>query len=216
MKKFVAYVAILYFCAMLISCNIASVVAYVTTPDPEQEAMYVLPDVTTVVFVDDRRDVLHPVRLRRVIAEQVTNELLAKKILTTMISPRDVMRVSATNDKYNNLLSVGELGSAVNAGIVIYVEMTAFGLTSDGHTANPRASCNIRVVDVENNRRLFPEGNIPYSVSDTISHVSSNRVTSSTETRELSEELAMKLGDSIAKVFYDHKVGRLGENLKRK
>ena len=63
---------------MLSSCNIAAMVAYVGSPDPQQEAIYTLPNVPTVVFVDDRRNVMHPVRLRRVIAEQVTNELLAK------------------------------------------------------------------------------------------------------------------------------------------
>ncbi len=216
MKTITVSIAIVCTCFMLFSCNIASVVAYVTTPDPEQEAMYVLPDVPTVVFVDDRRNVLHPVRLRRVIAEQATNKLLSEKIVTTMISPRDVIRVSATNDKYNKPLPVDELGKAVDASVVIYVEMIAFGLTSDGQTANPRTTCSIRVIDVDNKTRLFPVGKQAFSITESMTHVSANRVTSGSEARELAEELAIKLGDSIAKVFYDHTVGRLGENLERK
>ena len=34
--------------------------------------------------------------------------------------------------------------------------------------------------------------------------------------RKLAEELAEELGDAIAKVFYNHNTGRLGENLERK
>lgn len=190
-------------------------VAYVGSPDPQQEAIYTLPNVPTVVFVDDRRNVMHPVRLRRVIAEQVTNELLAKNILTTMISPRDAMRVSATNDRYNDPLPVNELGKAVGASVVIYVEMTSFGLTNDGQTANPQTSCAIRVIDVANMERLFPVHEAAYSVRGRLKNISPNRVTSSSEAREVAEELAVELGDSIAKVFYTHTTGRLGENLDR-
>lgn len=190
--------------------------AYITSPDPKQDALFTLPNVPTVVFVDDRRNVMHPVRLRRVIAEHVTDELLAKKILTTMISPRDAMRVSATNDKYNEPLPVSDLGKAVGASTVIYIEMTAFGLTSDGHTANPRTSCSLRVIDAFNSERLFPIDVAAFTVSESMKHIGPNRVTSSSEARELAEELAVKLGDSIAKVFYEHTTARLGENLDRK
>ena len=190
--------------------------AYITSPDPKQNALYNLPNVPTVVFVDDRRNVMHPVRLRRVIAEQITDVLLAKKILKTMISPRDAMRVSAINDKYNEPLPVNELGEAVGASVVIYVEMTAFGLTSDGQTASPRTSCAIRVIDVINKKRLFPTEEAAFTVSESMKHVGANRVTSTAEARELAEELAVKLGDTIAKVFYKHTTGRLGENLDRK
>jgi hypothetical protein len=216
MKRVILSLAIVVSCTLLSSCNIAAIAAYLTSPDPSQDALYKLPNVSTVVFVDDRRNVMHPIRLRRVIAEQITNELLSKKILTTMISPRDAMRVSATNDKYNEPLPVNELGKAVGASVVIYVEMTAFGLTSDGHTANPRTSCSIRVIDVINKSRLFPTDEAAFIVSESMKHIGPNRVTSSAEARELAEELAVKLGNTIAKVFYEHTTGRLGENLERK
>ena len=216
MKRVFISLAIVSSCALLSSCNIAAIAAYITSPDPSQDALYTLPNVPTVVFVDDRRNVMHPVRLRRVIAEEITNDLLAKKILTTMISPRDAMRVSATNDKYNEPLPVNELGKAVGASVVIYVEMTAFGLTSDGQTASPRTSCSIRVIDVINKTRLFPTNEASFTVSESMKHVGANRVTSSAEARELAEELAVKLGNTIAKVFYEHTTGRLGDNLERK
>ncbi|MBT7657687.1 MAG: hypothetical protein HN568_04685 [Phycisphaerae bacterium] len=216
MKRILASIFLLATIALLSSCNIAGVASYLTTPDPEQEALFVLPNVPTVVFVDDRRNVMHPVRLRRVIAEEVTNELLKREILSTMISPRDVMRVSATNDKYNTPMPVGELGKAVGASVVIYIEMQAFGLTSDGLTANPRTTCNIRVIDARNRERLFPADPAGFSITETMKHVTSNRVTTSSDARKLAEELAKKLGVAVGEVFYDHTTGRLGDNLERK
>jgi len=216
MIRIIISISILVSCSLMSSCNIAAIATYLTSPDPHQDALYTLPNVPTVVFVDDRRNVMHPVRLRRVIAEQVTSELLKREILTTMIAPRDAMRVSASNDKYNQPLPVNEIGKSVGASIVIYIEMTAFGLTSDGQTANPRTSCSLRVIDVDDKKRLFPTNDAAFSVSESMKHVSANRVTSSAEARGLAEELAVKLGDTIAKVFYDHTTGRLGENLDRK
>ena len=216
MKRIVLAIALACFYAMLSSCNIASAIQYVTMPDPEQEVLFELSDVPTVVFVDDRRNIMHPTRLRRVIAEQVTDELLAKKLLTIMISPRDAMRVSSTNDKYNEPLPVDELGKAVGATVVIYIEMVSFGLTSDGQTANPRASCNIRVINTKDRTRLFPTEQAAFIIPTSIQHVSPNRVTSSSDARELAEELAVKLAGSVTKVFYTHNTGRLGDHLERK
>ncbi len=203
-------------CSFLSSCNIVAGASYILSPDPEKEAMYTLQDVRTVVFVDDRRNVMHPSRLRLVIAERVTLDLLTKELVTIVVSPKDVMRVSAANDRYNEPLPVSELGKAVEADVVIYVEMESFGLTNDGQTANPVARCSVRVIDVVNNKRLFPLDQAAYYVTSTIKRVNPHRVSSNSEIRKLAEELAEELGDSVAKVFYDHNVGRLGENLNRK
>lgn len=216
MKSVLAMIMVLAAYCVLSSCNVVAGVSYAITPDPSQDAQYVLPDRRTVVFVDDRRNVMHPTRLRRVIAERITRDLLAKKILTTVVSPRDVMRVSAANDRHNNPLAVDELGRAVDASIVIYVEMGAFGLTSDGQTANPRASCTVRVIDVDKRSRLFPTDQAALTVSSNLKRIDPHRIESGAEIRKLAEELAEQLGDSIAKVFYSHNTGRLGENLNRK
>jgi len=216
MRTLVVTIVIVVACCVLSSCNIVGAVSYAVTPDPSQDAAYILPDRRTVVFVDDRRNVMHPTRLRRVIAERVTRDLLSQEILTTVVSPRDVMRVSAANDRHNDPLSVAELGRSVDASVVIYIEMGAFGLTSDGRTANPRASCTVRVIDVEQRSRLFPTDEAAHSIFTTLDRIDPHRIESGGEIRKLAEELAEKLGDSVAKVFYTHNTGRLGDNLNRK
>ena len=211
-------VLIFALCSYLIlsSCNIAAGVSYIISSDPEQKAKYTLEDVRTVVFVDDRRNVMHPSRLRLVIADKITEELLALKLVTTIVSPKDIMRASALNDKYNQPLPIAELGKLVDAEVVIYVEMDSFGLTNDGQTANPVASCSIRVINSVENKRLFPIAKAAEYVSANLRRVNPHRVTSDSENRKLAAELAVELGDSIAKVFYDHNIGRLGEQLNRK
>jgi hypothetical protein len=190
-------------------------VSYIISPDPEQKAMFTLQDVRTVVFVDDRRNTMHPSRLKLVIASRVTTDLLTKKIVATLVSPKDVFRVSAANDRYNEPLPIAELGKSVEADVVIYVEMESFGLTNDGQIANPVASCSLRVISVVENKRLFPTDQAVYFVNANLKRVKPHRIASNSEIRKLAEELAEELGDSIAKVFYDHNIGRLGENLKR-
>ncbi|MBC8201649.1 MAG: hypothetical protein H8E86_06330 [Planctomycetes bacterium] len=203
-------------CFMLSSCNIAAGVSYIITPDPSQKAIYTLQDVRTVVFVDDRRNTMHPSRLRLVVADRVTTDLLSKKIITTLVSPKDVFRVSATNDRYNEPLPIAALGKSVEADVVIYVELDSFGLTNDGQTANPTASCSLRVISVAESKRLFPTDQASHFVRATLKKVKPHRIASNSEIRKLAEELAQELGDAIAKVFYDHNIGRLGENLNRK
>ena len=213
--KIIALILSICSYVFLSSCNIVAGVSYIISPDPEQKAMFTLQDVRTVVFVDDRRNMMHPSRLRLVIASRVTTDLLTKKIVTTLVSPKDVFRVSAANDRYNEPLPIAELGKSVEADVVIYVEMESFGLTNDGKTANPVARCSLRVISVVENKRLFPTDQAVYFVNANLKRVKPHRIASNSEIRKLAEELAEELGDSIAKVFYDHNIGRLGENLKR-
>ena len=66
-----AFIICLVLC-FLQSCNLMAGASYILSEEPQQEAVFVLPDVPTVVFVDDRRNLLHPSRLRRVVADKIT------------------------------------------------------------------------------------------------------------------------------------------------
>lgn len=210
-----AFIICLILC-FLQSCNLMAGASYILSEEPQQEAVFVLPDVPTVVFVDDRRNLLHPSRLRRVVADKITELLLKENVVATLISPQDIMRVSATKDRYGNILTIGELGEAVGASTVVYVEMTAFALTTDGQTPNPVANCRVRVIDVDHKKRLFPVNDASYPIVATLSKVDPYNIHSISEMRKLAEELSEELGKNVAEMFYLHYTGRLGENLKRK
>lgn len=200
-------------------CNVVAGVSYALSEEPQQEALFVLPDAPTVVFVDDRRNILHPARLRRVVADEITKVLLENKLVTTVIAPQDILRVSATKDRYGELLPIGQLGSAVGASTVIYVEMTAFALTTNGKTPNPVANCRVSVYDVNNKARCFPISEIKndsHPVLATIKNVDPYTIHTVASSQGLAQELAIDLGKRVAEMFYLHYTGRLGENLDRK
>ena len=208
-------VLIAVICATFQSCNIMAGVGYIVSKEPQKEAVFVLPDVPTVVFVDDRRNIMHPTRLRRVVADEITKALIENQLVTNLISPQDILRVSAAKDRYGEILPIDELGKAVGATTVIYVELTAFALTTDGQTANPIANCRVRVIDAVQKKRLFPTTSAAYPVIATIKKVNPYTVHSASETKKLAEELALVLGNNVAEMFYLHYTGRLGENLER-
>lgn len=203
----------------LTSCNIVAGVAYVVSPDPEQIALFELPQKKTVVFVDDRHNIMHPSRLKSVVADKITSELLERELVVEMISPRDAMRYADAQDRSGSILTIGAIGKAVGASVVIYVETTTFILSVDGHNAAPLAGCSVRVVDVETRAQLFPAPDsieAAYKVRAALQRVDPHQISSVSASRKLSTVLADKLGDAVAKLFYTHTTGRLGENLERK
>jgi hypothetical protein len=213
MKTFAFFSIIVSYC-LLSSCNVASIVTYIASPDPSKEATFSLPNIPTVVFVDDRKNIMHPTRLRRVVADRITKDLLEKEILTTMVSPRDILRVSSASDRYGEPVPMDQLAKSVDASILIYIEIASFSLTNDGQTAKPVASCGVKIIDVQQKKRLFPtEGT--HLVRAIVADIAPSRLSGSGEVRKLAEELAENLGDAVAKLFYEHTTGRLGENLKR-
>ncbi len=204
---------------VLASCNVVAGVAYVVSPDPEQIALYELPQKKTVVFVDDRHNVMHPSRLKSVVADKITSELLGRELVVDMISPRDAMRYADSQDRNGAILTIGAIGKAVGASVVIYVETTTFIMSVDGHNPAPLAGCSVRVVDVDTREQLFPAPDsidAAHKVRAAMHRVNSHQVSNVSETRKLSITLADKLGDAVAKLFYTHTTGRLGENLERK
>ena len=201
------------------SCNIVAGVAYVVSPDPEQIALFELPQKKTVVFVDDRHNIMHPSRLKGVIADKITTELLGRELVGEMIASRDAMRFADSQDRNGSILTIGAIGKAVDASVVIYVELTTFIMSVDGHNPAPLAGCSVRVIDVDTREQLFPvPGSIEaaYKVRAALHRVDPYQLSSVSEARKLSTTLADKLGDAVAKLFYTHTTGRLGENLERK
>jgi hypothetical protein len=204
---------------ILSSCNIVAGVAFVVSPDPEQIALYELPQKKTVVFVDDRHNIMHPSRLKSIIADKITSELLGRDLVVDMISPRDAMRYADSQDRNGSILTIGAIGRAVGASVVIYVETTTFIMSVDGHNPAPLAGCSVRVVDVETREQLFPAPDsieAAFKVRAALHRVDPHQISSVSASRKLSTTLADKLGDAVAKLFYTHTTGRLGENLERK
>lgn len=202
--------------ACLPACNIIGPAAYIVAGPGTIDAQYVPPDVTTVVYIDDRANVVNPTTLRRVIGDRTSVDLMQKKVLTETISPADALATVSLSDHRNQLMPIDEIGRTVGADQVIYVEMLAFQSSPDGATPSPFAVCQVRVIDAVNKKRLFPgeESDLPsVEVRAMLREVDPSVFRDRTARLKVFNELAEELGGNIAKLFYKHERVELGSRL---
>lgn len=202
--------------AALSGCNLLGPASYIVAGTGSVPAEHKIVDRPTVVFVDDRENVVSPTMYRRVIAEKVSEELMVRKLVTRTISPADAMALAAQHDTSKEVMPVDAIGRAVGAEQVIYIEMVAFHDRSDGQIPRPAASCNVRVIDVTNRVRLFPEsdGDQPYRFVKAVTREFDPEYYRTRASRNaINETLANELGSAIAKLFYKHEARDLGGQL---
>lgn len=203
-------------CCALGGCNIVGPVAALAAGPPTAPARYTLADVPTVVFVDDRSNLLSPTSLRRVVADKASEEIMAQKLVTMTISPQDAILIASRSDRASSLMNIEEIGRAVGAQQIIYVEVTQFAATPDGYTPMPVSSANVKVIDVVSRQRVFPGAESPegWPISVKATPVDPSLYSSRTTRLQIYQMLAAQLGDEVAKVFYKHEIKELGERLR--
>jgi hypothetical protein len=200
-------------------CNIVAPVAYIVGGPPKIDAEYTLLDRPTVVFVDDRGNVIpsNAQALRRALADRLSEELMVRKLVTTTIAPRDAMAIAAARDKHGELMAMDTIGREVGADQIIYIEMLAFGLSPDGVTPRPTAICQVRVIDVEERSRLYPldddSGQVARTVQASLPEFDPNAASSPASRLKIYQALAEVTGVDIAKLFYRHEKKELGSQL---
>lgn len=201
------------------ACNILGAGAFIVAGPPKRDAAYVLPkDRPTVVVVDDRRNVVNPTPLRKEIADQVAQELLDRELVATVIDPRDAMAAMAREDRYNEPMAMDEIGRAVGADVVIYIDMLRFTNTPDGQTPRPVANGAVRVIDVVNRTRLFPAGDGDADgrpVQAMLNELDPSVFRTRSSSNKVYRQLAETFGREVAKLFYRHEARELGGNLNR-
>lgn len=191
----------------LCSCNVVTPVAYVIMGPPTVEPEIELPDVPTVVFIDDRQNVVNPVSLRKVIADRCAQELMTQKVLTTMISSQDAMAIASKKDRSSEVMSIEQIGEAVGAKQVIYIEMVQFTETPDGAIVAPTAACRVKVLDVENRRRIYPpEGAVEGSrfLHMSLAPMDPNVLRTSSGRLAVFNALANEVGMRVSLLFFEH------------
>jgi hypothetical protein len=208
--RIAAFIAVLSMAAaaLLPGCNIATPIAYVIMGPPTIPPEIELPDVPTVVFIDDRQNVVNPVSLRRVIADRVSQQLMVKKVLTTTISSADAMALASVNDKASKVMSLEDIGLAVGAKQVIAVEMLMFTESPDGGaTLIPTAACRVKVLDLETRKRLYPPAEAEVAsryLEVRLPPIDPVLLRSRAGRLQIFNDLAGETGLSIAELFYEH------------
>ncbi len=204
--------------ASLSACNILGPAVYLIKGQPKAPAMYVLEDKPTVVFVDDRNNAIpiNSSRVRRAVADDVTNQLMSRGLVMMTISPRDAMALSRNQDREGKLMSMGALGEAIGAEQLIYIEMLSYRGSPDNVTPRPSAACRLKVIDIVNKTRLFPGPGAEKDWQEIIVQgppVSPELYRSSAGRREIEQMLAATIADKVTKLFYKHIPDALGSRL---
>lgn len=185
-------------------CNIVAP-AYLLVHGPEKvtKAFTLDPARPTVILVDTATT--NPIRpaVRAAIAEQVGRDLMAHAGLKTVVDARSAQSM-ASLDRYGNQMPVSEIGRAVNAQVVIHVMVESLGLTPDGQTYIPSASLRVKVIDAENERRLFPEDGEGQPVTLTRKITTNTLPERGANWTNAELEFARYTGTAIAQLFYDH------------
>lgn len=207
--------SLLAIAALNAGCNIVTPAYAIVSGPAKRPAEFVLEDRPTLVFVDDRANVLSRRNLRREIADKMSQDLMVSEALTRTISPRDGMAV-ALEETHGDPMPIDAIGRAVGAEQVIYVEMQSFLLSPDGTSPMPTARCSVKVIDAANRVKLYPpvgSSDDSRSIDVAMQPVSTEMYKSSATRRQLEDMLAQTAGTELAKLFYEHVPRELGKNL---
>ncbi len=200
---------------LIAGCNIVGPAAYLIEGQAKKPAAYELdPTLDTVVFIDDTRPVMSPTSLRLVVARAVSTELQQRQLVAVAIDPRPLLTL-ARRESASNPISIQDLAASVNAKQVVYVKMENFQLAVNNRRT-PTAVAEVRVLNMEENRRVFPDpttGSSGYQVVAQMRDVSSTNYDSRVGQGRLKERLAGELATEIARVFYEHVPDEIGTRL---
>jgi hypothetical protein len=202
---------------ILASCNIVGPAAYFIEGPPSVDAQFVLKNVPTLVYVDDRQNVVNPTSLRRVISDKVGQDLMVNKCVTTVISGQDAMAITSQRERNSKIMSIEDIGNAVQARQVIYVEMIQFSDSPDGVTPRPVASARVRVIDLDTHEHVYPpkDADQPFKLVQAMGREVDIADYRSSSTRlPIFQNLADEMGSEVGKLFYKHEAKQLGGHLK--
>jgi len=186
-------------------CNIVGGAAYIISGPEKIPKMYALdPTKKTVVFVDDTVPVVKS-RMQRVkIATTAEQVLLSDGKMEHMIASQDLLAI-VERERFTKPMGIVEMGDAVGAEIVIYAQMLSFDLTADQQSFIPSAQVRVKVMDVKNKKRLWPEGVQEwYPLDVTARERQGGPPTTLSERDAEFLTLAQRVGTSIANLFIEH------------
>lgn len=203
-------------CIAASACNIVGPAVYILEGPPKTPAAHRLANVPTVVFVDDRQNIMPRFDLRATVGDEASSVIMASAGVTTVLSNRDILGLARRQDSDKELMPMDALGRAAGADQVIYVRIVAFALTPDGVTPQPVAGAEVRVIDCVNRAKVFPSDGQEKGryIEASLRHVTPDSYQSTGSRRQLEDMLARKLGDAVGRLFYDYETRELGGNLR--
>ncbi len=192
-------------------CNIVAPVAMVIEGPPTVPAVYELdPERPTVIFIDDRHNVLPKRSLRSDIAQVTERVFLDSEIVLpgNLIDHRSAMRV-ASRENPDQPLSIVEVGRMVGAEVVIYISFRDFMITRDRVSVHPLCNAEVMIFDTVQNTKMLPPGEGAYTMRTSLPPKTSPFPSMSiSERSEVERELAAGIGLRLARLFFEYELDR--------
>jgi len=191
-------------CAALAGCNIVAPAFLLISGPPKIKKSFTLPaNKTTVLFIDDQSEQNVDRATLDGIAQTADELILAKTDVEDLISGRSALE-AAVEENNNQQVPIAEIGRRVGAQVVIYARIDGYSIAPDGDGYSPSMRLNVRVLDLEQRKRVWPVEGDGVSVrvgTDTTKGLLTDTMASRAEARQVLASLA---GTAIAQLFYTH------------
>jgi hypothetical protein len=198
-----------------VGCNYVAAAAYVIEGPPKVDAKFKLDETKrTVVFIDDRNNVVPRRSLRHVMGESVESELISKGGLdASLVIPAQSTLRATSAERLGAPMSIVDVGRLVGAEVVIYAVVTRFSLSPDGVTFTPIGTANVKVYDAVNNVPIFPLAGEGVPVTMLLPLKDSSMPTGIAEKNAAEEDAARAMGVQIARTFFSYERDKLSGDL---
>jgi len=196
-------------------CNYVAAAAYVIEGPPKVDAKFKLDKTKrTVVFIDDRTNVVPRRSLRQVMGESVESELISNAGMdASLVIPAQSTLRATSAERLGAPMSIVDVGRLVGAEVVIYAVITRFALSPDGVTFTPVGTANVKVYDAVNNAPIFPMAGEGVPVNMLLPLKESSMPSGIAEKNAAEEDAARALGVQIARTFFSYERDALSGNL---
>ncbi|HBS28480.1 MAG TPA: hypothetical protein DEB06_03290 [Phycisphaerales bacterium] len=187
-------------------CNIVGPLYVVASGPPKTPAAVELDeDRNHVIFIDDFRSRLPRRSLRTLMAESAETTLLEKGVLSSerLISSAAASRV-ASGETADERLPIADVGKRIGADVVIYVTVDGWLLSRDGQSAAPAVLTRVKIIDVAQNKRVWPANPEGQSLAIQPSQMQGDLPMTLAGRSELEQDLAKQFGLALAQMFYEH------------
>jgi len=159
-----------------------------------------------VVLVEDPEEGLGWAEARDLLAEETANALLAGKATEKVVSNQAVLRLRRSRSDFEDR-GCREIGEMVKAERVLWLQVADFFASEETQdlTAAARFAVSVRVINAKAQTReevrLWPEEMEGRPVK---AELSANEMSRLKGRPEITQALAAKLGNEVARLFHEH------------
>lgn len=215
--------AILIFIALclLVGCGGEGYFSHLVSGGDKVPALYTLEERPTLILVDDPADRFADPNLPLTVAINIEHHLKQNEVLVDkIIAQRKVADLQAKHGLDFASMPVDRVGRELEAEQVIYVLIDDVALENVPGVFRPKATAQVKVIDVKTGRRLFPNPpapNQPIETTPTRGHpivtemsYKGSDINSRGTLTQLKRQLAETVGRDAARLFYKWKPPEIG------